>query len=273
MLRKATEQDRTTIIDYCLAEPNINIFILGDIENFGFACEYMDVWLQYFEGKITGIVLRYHENLILYSQPPDKQTPAMDFQEVKLLLQERKINVISGKGTVIDGFYPLVADRFSKRQMYFSELTDNRVLKTDTREVVLAEEKDVPEIAEAYGLIKEFAGLYAADVRNRKAQILSRIRSGEGIHMFIRKEGKIVSHGNTTAETGVSGMIGGIFTLPEYRGQGLAGKVISTLCNNLAKRGKSACLFYDNSDAGRIYRRLGFHDTGRWTVLEKKTLL
>ncbi|MBM6839507.1 GNAT family N-acetyltransferase, partial [Clostridium saudiense] len=33
MLRLASEKDRREVLDYCLEEPNINLFIIGDIEN------------------------------------------------------------------------------------------------------------------------------------------------------------------------------------------------------------------------------------------------
>ena len=36
MLRLASEKYRRGILDYCLKEPNINLFIIGNIENFGF---------------------------------------------------------------------------------------------------------------------------------------------------------------------------------------------------------------------------------------------
>ena len=265
MLIKASELERAAIVDYCMSEPNFNIFILGDIENFGFEGAYLDIWIQYLEDRITGVVLRYHDNLLLYSKAMD-----MDFWEVKALLSTMKVKVISGKDTVMGRFHPLISDRFSKRQMVFCELMDPKSLMTDIGELVIAEEKDAGEIAEAFGLIGEFAGMYAADVQSRCSQILHRIRSREGIHMVIRRAGRIVSHGNTTAESSASGMVGGIFTLPEYRGQGLAGLIISALCASLARRGKSACLFYDNPEAGSLYRRLGFRETGNWTILGVK---
>ena len=67
MLRLANEKNRREVLDYCLEEPNINLFIIGDIENFGFDKDFQDVWIQYKEEIITGIVLRYHTNFIVYS--------------------------------------------------------------------------------------------------------------------------------------------------------------------------------------------------------------
>jgi predicted GNAT family acetyltransferase len=208
--------------------------------------------------------LRYHDNLLVYSKDLD-----MDFQEVKALLDTLNVRIISGKGTVMDRLHLLVADHFSKREMIFCELTDPSKLAEDLGETKVAEEADAMEIAEIYGQIREFDGLYAPEVDTRYRQIANRIRSGEGVHLFIRQGGKMISHANSAAETNISGMIGGILTLPEYRNQGLAGKVISAVCKNLIQRGKSACLFYDNPKADRLFQRLGFQATNKWTILEK----
>ena len=251
-------------MEYCLTEPNINLFILGDIEHFGFENSIQDVWLQTLDERLSGIVLRYHDNLILYSRDLN-----MDFQEVLALLETLKIRVVSGKQALMEMFYPFVASRFSKREMFFCELNDRSKLLDVTGEVRVANPADALEIAEAYGLISEFAGLYASELDTRCRQIENRIRSGEGIHRFIKRDGKIVSHANSAAETSVSGMIGGIMTLPEFRNQGLASQVISAVCQDLARRGKSACLFYDNPEAGAIFQHLGFQVTNKWTSLEE----
>jgi len=252
-------------MEYCLTEPNVNLFILGDIENFGFDNDFQEVWFQTFKDQIAGIVLRYHDNLILYSKDLN-----MDFQEVKTFLDTLKVRVISGKGMVMERLHPLVADRFSKREMSFCELVDSLKLTEDTGEVMIAEKADAMEIAEVYGQISEFAGLYPSEVETRHRQIANRIESKEGVHMLIRRDGRIVSHANSAAETSVSGMIGGILTLPEYRNQGLANRVISALCKNLVQRGKSVCLFYDNPEADGLFQRLGFQVTNKWTISAKE---
>lgn len=249
---------------YCLGEPNINLFILGDIENFGFENDFQEVWFQTAEDRLTGIVMRYYDNLILYSKDLN-----MDFEEVKTLLDTQNVRIISGKGTVMDNFYPLIANQFLKREMTFCELADPSKLAEGADEVLVAQEADAVEIAEVYGRISEFAGIYASEVETRRKQIANRIKSKEGVHMFIRRGGKIISHANSAGETSVSGMLGGILTLPEYRNQGLASKVISALCRDLAQHGKSACLFYSNSKVEKLFQRLGFQATNKWTILEK----
>ena len=55
--------------------------------------------------------------------------------------------------------------------------------------------------------------------------------------------------------------------MPTVRGRGYAAAVVSYLSLYLQQRGKLPVLFYENPVAGRVYRRLGFEEVGRWAVL------
>lgn len=266
MLRVASEKDRREILTYCLEEQNINLFIIGDIENFGFDKDFQDVWIQYNEEDITGIILRYHTNFIVYSKDLD-----MDFKEVAELLIENEAKVISGKLSVLNKIYEFMDNSYSKREMFFCEFRDESKLeKISEKNIEIATPEDSMDIAKAYGDIKEFAGMYSNDINERYNQINNRIVSKEGMHIFIKENDKIIAHGNTTATTTVNAMIGGIFTIPEHRNKGLGSKVVSELVKILIKEGKSACLFFDNEEAGRIYHRLGFENIDKWCMLIKK---
>ena len=266
MLRLATEKDRRKVLGYCLEEKNINLFIIGDIENFGFDKEFQDVWIQYSENNIIGIILRYHTNFIVYSKNLE-----MNFEEVVELLMKNDAKVVSGKLTVINKIYELINKSYNKREMFFCELRDESKLEKDIEEKIeVATADDSMEIAKAYGKIKEFEGVYSNDVNERYKQINNRIVSKEGIHIFIKENNEIIAHGNTTASTTVNAMIGGVFTVPEHRRKGLGSKVVSALAKELIREGKSACLFFDNDDAGKIYYRLGFEKIDKWCMLIKK---
>lgn len=265
MLRLASEKDRREVLDYCLEEPNINLFIIGDIENFGFDKDFQDVWIQYNEDNITGIILRYHTNFIVYSKDLD-----MDFEEVSELLIKNDAKVISGKLSVMNRIYELIDKNYNKREMFFCEFRDESKLeKVSEKSIEIATPDDSMDIAKAYGNIKEFEGMYSNDINERYKQINNRIISKEGVHIFIKENDKIIAHGNTTATTTVNAMIGGIFTIPEYRNKGLGSKVVTELVKILINEGKSACLFFDNQEAGKIYYKLGFENIDKWCMLIK----
>ncbi|HZT42167.1 MAG TPA: GNAT family N-acetyltransferase [Chthonomonadaceae bacterium] len=78
---------------------------------------------------------------------------------------------------------------------------------------------------------------------------------------------RIVSCALLNVEGRDAGLIGGVFTLPEARGRGYAAACTAAISLDLQRDGKLPCLFYENPVAGRVYRRLGFEDAGRWALL------
>jgi predicted GNAT family acetyltransferase len=82
-----------------------------------------------------------------------------------------------------------------------------------------------------------------------------------------RRPARIVSCALLNVEGRDAGLIGGVYTHPQARGKGYAAACTARLSIDLQHDGKLPCLFYENPAAGRVYRRLGFEDSGRWAVL------
>lgn len=264
MLLKATEDHRESLLEYLTEEPSINIFIIGDIERFGFDSDFQEVWIQTGGQGLSGVVLRYHDNFILYTKT------VLECEPILALLETYEVGLISGKAAVIDQIYPLVSERFDYKAMNFAELTSTESLSEDKGSVKTASEADALAIATAYGHIEEFKQLYSSSVSERCKQIENRIKSGEGTHVFITENDRIVCHGNTAAQTDVSAMIGGVMTLPGYRRRGLARQVVSRLCSDLISQGKTACLFYNGIGPESLFMSLGFKEIDKWIVLGGK---
>lgn len=265
MLIKGIEKDRQEILDYCLKEPIINTFIIADIENFGFSSEIQDIWYERKQGKIVGVVLRYHTMLIVYSRDLD-----MDFSQIEVIIDENDIELISGKGTVIDVLYPYLLDQYSRKDTQLCQYIDDHPLQEIEEDIEIATEADAMEIAISYGEIPEFDHLYSSDVNIRYDQIYNRIVSGEGIHIFIKDEKGIIAHGNTTAENSYSGIIGGLFTRKDKQNRGYGDLIISYLTRYLLNKNKHIALFYEDSTMDGFFKKNGFENIGIWTALRRE---
>lgn len=262
MLIKASEKDRDEILDYCKNDSIFNLFIIGDIENFGFSSPYQDVWYDKEDENISGIALRYHSNLIVYSHSLD-----MDFNEVNSILDRYDIELISGKSTVIDKIEMHLKGNNTRNDLKFCKHIDIDCLPGISENIMLAEEKDARDIAIAYGSVAEFKDLYSNNVDQRYLQISSRISSGEGKHLMILDDKGIVSHGNTTAENSSSGMIGGIFTRVDRRNKGYAAQIVAALVRDLKDRNKEVALFYKDELEGNLFKKMGFKEIGSWSTI------
>lgn len=268
MVTKATEADRALLLDYCGKEPHANMFIIADIQNFGFDSDFQEVWKQQDEnGRLCGIILRYNFNYLYYTQ-----TPLESSKEAARFLNGQKPSVFSAKPEIIDALAPEFGAGYSRKDMDFLVLPNADTLVPAPDGVQKAVAADAEEIAGQYAKIEEFAGLYNAGNAGQLAEtIRTRIESGEGEHYYLRIGGEIAVHANSTAETEKSGIIGGVFTLPNHRRQGLAAGVVSALCRSMLARGVTPCLFFSNPDAGKMYYSLGFVKHGKWTTLEPIT--
>lgn len=78
-----------------------------------------------------------------------------------------------------------------------------------------------------------------------------------------------VSKANTNAQGINYAQIGGVYTLPEYRGQGIASCVVSYLISHINKKeGKNVSLFVKvkNTKAIEMYKGLGFKERGEFSI-------
>ena len=47
MIRILTEPDKSKVLEYLYQDPSLNIFIIGDIELFGFEVDFQDVFAEF----------------------------------------------------------------------------------------------------------------------------------------------------------------------------------------------------------------------------------
>lgn len=259
LLRKLRESDRASVLGYLSAEPAYNVFTVGDIVNFGFESPFQDVWADFDPaGGYLAVAMRYFDSYIVYSAGG-----AFDGDAVIGVLPR------AGGNWMLSGKEGLVAEPASRiglapaRPLFLAELRDADALApedggsvfewstTTTFDEVIALQKGIQEFNEA--------GIPADAVRKN-------MESGTGRTVFARIDGRAVASASSAAEGPQAAMILGVCTDAGHRHRGLATPCVSRLCRVLLAEGKVACLHYDNPAAGRIYKRIGFRDVGKWAT-------
>jgi ribosomal protein S18 acetylase RimI-like enzyme len=81
-------------------------------------------------------------------------------------------------------------------------------------------------------------------------------------------DGKIVGKINTNAESFTRFQIGGVYVHPDYRGRGIARRMIAAFTSELFARGKAVTLFVKkrNAAARAVYRKVGFEPSGGYRI-------
>ena len=263
MIRKLEEKDRKETLDFLSEEPSINLFAIGDIESFGFNEDFQDVWGEYDDYKLTGVLLRYNQNFIPYWKKdnfnPDK------FKDI-IRNSPIKGRMMSGKKIIMENFESIF-DNFKKRETYFCELKKAEKLVDDTFEVKIAKISDKNRIPKFINSIKEFNN----SPNTTPEQFEKKLLTNSGKSYYIENSnGEIISIAQTTAENSFSAMVVGVATRQDYRKKGLVSKCMSKLCFDYLQEGKTLCLFYDNPEAGKIYKRIGFKEIEKWIMINEK---
>ncbi|SMC81916.1 GNAT family N-acetyltransferase [Papillibacter cinnamivorans] len=263
-MEKLYERDKQKILEYIRKEPEFNLFFFGDIEHFGVDCEQVEIFAQKREDTYDSLVLRYLNNYVVYSRFGD-----YDAKTVAEFLRERNASAVSGKGSVLEKLAPGLPGKFVKYSL-LSKLEKVKKPAPAPREYKIR--ALMPEDAEAvvalFTQIQEFAERYRRDREKEISALhLNLSTSGAGFGAF--RDGALAAVALTTAENSESAMIVGVATLPEHRDKGLAGNLVAGLCEKCLSEGKRyLCLFYDNPDAGKVYRELGFREMGEYTLIQ-----
>ncbi|MBO3444755.1 GNAT family N-acetyltransferase [Clostridium sp. CCUG 7971] len=263
MIRKLNENDRKITINFLSKQAAINLFIIGDIENFGFDSEFQEVWGSFNkENNLNGVLLRFYENFIPYYE--DENIDIDGFK--KIIFSNKNAKIISGEKSIVDNFYD-VFENSKEKNSYFCEMVSSKKLLSWSNSVKIASKNEAQGVYDLIDTIKEFKDSLNPTVK----QLVRKIEDKSGRIYYIENENKeIVSVAQTAAENSKSAMVVGVATREDYRNKGLLSKCLSRLCNDLLNENKTLCLFYDNPKAGRIYHRLGFETIGKWTMLIKE---
>ena len=113
MIRKLTEQDRQLVLQYLYKEASYNIFIIGDIETFGFETDFQTIYGEFDQSNnYLSVLLFYRENSIYYSHLTTFN------KEYLTILSQYKFNYMSGKEDLMALIHPHL-EGFNYSPMFF----------------------------------------------------------------------------------------------------------------------------------------------------------
>ncbi len=107
-MRRAVEGDRTRLLEYLRCEPEVNLFIAGDIANFGFNSPAVDYYIQESDGSISAVLTRFRTNLLPYTRDLSGDLgPIAEAMNARL----RPVGgwMVSGKKQILDRIQPLLS--------------------------------------------------------------------------------------------------------------------------------------------------------------------
>ncbi len=264
-MRILNEEDREAILWYVKKEPEMNLFLIGDLENFGVNNETVNFYLHEERDRWDFLILRFHQFFILYSQYEDYNAG-----EAVAFLRKQAPDCISGKTALLERIAPAFP-QWAVESTYMSRCDRAESSQGQLGDFVVRrlEKTDVPEAVDLLSDIEEFSKTYKKSEREEQiSRMEDEMAQGSKVAAGGFLNGRMVSVASTSAENSESAMVVGVATIKQSRGKGYASAVVEALCRDCFERGKKyLCLFYDNPVAGRIYNRIGFRELGKYGML------
>lgn len=250
------QENEEELRTFLMRDPFYNLFMIGDLEMFGLGADDLVYWGAYSPSdRLAAVAMRYKENWCLYG------CADLDPCTFAQLIDDHPSNrAVNGHPEQVDAIIALL------RRYVVGEHHSSLYCRMPL-DVALAA-PSWPTRRATWADVDALAELYATAGIMRREAVNIRQHLGTGRRYVVTQDGaRIVSAVCTSAETSNAAMVGGVFT-PEYaRSRGYATAAMTHLCSELIAEGKQPCLFYDNPEAGSIYRHLGFEDIGPWHLV------
>lgn len=233
-MKIATERDKSRILEYLEHDLENCIYLYIDITNYGISTENMTVWVEEDHDELNLVIMKYYDSYQIYSH-----TPLSRIEDVIKLFHSYPSTMISGRKDIIR---QLESNLRNYRAYYGTIFILDKYRHFKASENI---EKAVPDDAE------EIARLICSDgeigshytVIDLARQLKERIQSKTGRSYIIRRNGEIIAHTATYAETGKIAVVGGTIVKQEYRNLNYYMLLSNHILQQLIEEGKTAYTF------------------------------
>ena len=262
-LKPLAQSDRYLLSDLCKVDPVRFLTPLLNIDYYGLEGPFLRAWaaISVTSGAPCGLLFRLN-NTIIAADTDGRCSAAF----TRLIDGETRIAGVRGTVEAVSGIHAGVRNYrpVAWEDSYYMQLNTPPVCKTELIQAArLAVPEDIDMLSALYG--------DAGPMFRSRANVAEKLATTTVVVVeepeLGRRPARIVSAGLLSPDGEAAGLIGGVYTMPTVRGRGYAAAVVSYLSLYLQQRGKLPVLFYENPVAGRVYRRLGFEEVGRWAVL------
>lgn len=249
MMIRATNADKTQVLEKLRINILDNVYLYIDILMYGFDHEFSSVWIQRDQGDVKYIVLKYYNSFQLYATED-----ALDYSEITALIMEYKPAMISGRADLIRSISSMVKEFYGETYGVVLSQPHTGSKYSDVFPEKPKEE-DMEEVANLVCSDRGIGGHY--NPLELMEQFIRRQNDKTGRNYIIRKDGRIVAHEATYAETPDIAVMSGLIVAPAYRGNGYARLLHCFLSDLLISENKTAVLFCHEEDVLKMHLKLG----------------
>lgn len=262
-IRRLSEADAPAVAELCDRFPLRMLALRMHLEAYGYHSDSLIVWGAFAlrEEHLEGIVFRLNNTFILADGDGGC---AATFAA----LIDSELHVAGVRGTVetvtgVQGSLQRHTSTNWEISTCMRLMRRPQIPEEALSAVRRATPNDLDALADHYSA--------AANMYRSRSNVASRLQTNR---VFVAAgppdltgSGPILSSALLNVEGKDAGLIGGVFTQPHARGKGYAAACTAALALDLQQDDKTPVLFFENPVAGRVYRKLGFEECGKWALL------
>jgi predicted GNAT family acetyltransferase len=220
-------------------------------------------------GELEGVALIGHTTLV-----EARTHEALTALAITAKSSKTPIHLIMSSGNDAHTFWNHLTDFRREPSLSFTELLFEVGFPFPVQhcdlELRMARTEEVVAIAEAHAEVAEIETGRNPMLVDRDGFINRALRRIEQERTFVVFEGdKLVFKVDVISETGKTAYLEGLYLAPEYRGKGIASKLLSNVCLRLLARVENVCLLsnVEFKDAHRCFYKAGMRNTDACTTL------
>ena len=272
MIRQLTDSDKSTALSLLNRAPELNLYLLGNIETLGMGdgsnsslCQF---WGDFVErggrNELRAVLNRYMSGWSVFGLPEADWSRLAEIVDTNPTTATKFQDNPGGVQSFLSYLHNYQASSLKIEELMRLSAADYRPapppMGATIRRANLA---DLPQLIDLYSNAEHMTRSPAAVERPLRD---TRIWLAEW-------QKQILSVALTNAESKNFAMIGGVFTRPNARGYGLSQAVCSALCAELLSNRRQPILYWETPEAGRVYRKLGFKPIGSWRSVALERVL
>lgn len=272
MIRILRESDRETALEFLDREHESNLIMIFDIQHYGienhgqlFQGDYCGA---YRDDELAGVACLYNFGSMFLYCPVEESQRQLTAYIAERGKKPRYVHIRSD-------WAQTVLDELERRGIRPSRLEEQEYLvlsgedfkPRNSERARLAKPEDLPTILHLHRAFQiEYFGTYT-EAEDEMGQMAEARMLESGVTVT-EHDGKVVSKSEVLVRTDRMALIGGVYTLPEYRGRGFSFASMSLLCERILENLEKACLNVakGNPPALSVYKGLGFRWTNDYTM-------
>jgi GNAT superfamily N-acetyltransferase len=167
------------------------------------------------------------------------------------------------------GFATLQCESGAAKKLNFTAETEGCVVRYVENKIPqkAVNLKNNFELREIYDIIKAENLVGVGDYLPWLSDTSFRINRGVTKPLLAEVEGRGVCTATVLFETEKAALLGGVATVPEFRGRGLAGAVVTLLAEEEKANGKRVELLCKKDSIVNFYKKLGFEVQNEWSII------